>query len=109
MYDATVGQLGYESAVVNGQLVNVPPMAAFDPMIFGGAYTGPAWPRQGVWDVPPVVPSSASTDYGYAGSTGFPTATDENGSPWSLTKSPVLWVVGFLGAALLFLHYVVYK
>jgi hypothetical protein len=109
VYDATVGHLGYESAVINGQLINIPPMAGYDPLIFGGAFTGPAWPRQGVWDVPPVIPSAATADYGLGGTGSYPTATDENGSPWSVTKSPVLWVLGFLAAALLFLHYVVYK
>jgi hypothetical protein len=107
--------LGYESAVVNGQLINVAPAAAYTPLVFAGAYSGPAWPRQGVYDVPPVLPSPAAmtgvsgyNNYGASSGT-YPTATDEYGNPFHLTKSPLWWVLGFLAASLLFLHYVVYK
>lgn len=106
--------LGYESAVVNGQLVNVAPRAAYSPLVFAGAYSGPAWPRQGVYDVPPVLPSAdqlaGMTPGTYGGTAGeYPTATDEYGNPLHPTKSPLWWVLGFLAASLLFLHYVVYK
>src|SRR5258707_540277 len=51
--------IGYESEVVNGQLVNVAPKAAYDPLIFGQMFaTGGMWPRQGVYNVPPVLPSA---------------------------------------------------
>jgi hypothetical protein len=104
--------LGYETEVVNGQMVNVAPKAAFDPLVFAGAYSGPAWPRQGVYDVPPVMtsPDNVSSSGIYGGSqNAYPTATDENGSPFSLKSSPLWWALGGLAAALLFLHYVVYK
>jgi hypothetical protein len=107
--------LGYESEIVNGQLINVAPLAAFNPLVIGGAYAAPAsWPRQGVWDVPPVMPSAAeqvsSTYGGFAnGTTQYPTATDANGSPFSIKSSPLWWAVGGIVACLLFLHYVVYK
>jgi hypothetical protein len=107
--------LGYESAVVNGQLVNVAPAPAYDPLIFGAAYTGPAWPRQGVYNVPPVMPSaSAMTDmapgaYGGTGTAVIPTATSETGNPFHIKKSPVLWAIFFLIASLLMLHYVHFK
>jgi hypothetical protein len=104
--------LGYETEVVNGQMVNVAPAAAYDPLVFAGAYSGPAWPRQGVYDVPPVMPSAATSvdagDYGGM-SNAYPTATDASGSPFSLKSSPLWWALGGLVASLLFLHYVVYK
>lgn len=108
--------IGYTSAVVNSQLINVAPRAAYDPLVFAGAYSGPGWPRQGVYDVPPVVPSSATASgYPWSNPTGpapgqsMPTAVDESGSPFSFRSSPLPWVLAFLAASLLFLHYVVYK
>lgn len=105
--------LGYESAVVNGQLVNVAPKQSYDPLAFGQAYTGPAyWPRQGVYNVPPVLPSGAlqgsmaPASYGYAGQYPGPTATDETGSPFHPTKSPLWWALGFLFVGILMLHYI---
>jgi hypothetical protein len=110
--------LGYETEVVNGVMVNVAPRAAYDPLVFAGAYSGPGWPRQGVYDVPPVIPSAdSSSGYAWSNPTGmgsgnagsYPTATDEKGSPFSLTKSPLWWALGAVIGSLLFLHYVVYK
>lgn len=108
--------IGYGSAVVNSQLIPIPVKAAYDPLVFAGAYSGPGWPRQGVFDVPPVMPSSdSSSGYAWSNPSGdavgsaFPTATDAQGSPFSLKSSPLWWAVGFVVAALLFLHYVVYK
>jgi hypothetical protein len=108
--------IGYGSAAVNDQLVPVPVKAAFDPMSFGPAYTGPGmWPRQGVYNTPPVLPSPslqasmAPASYGQSGTYPYPTAQDEAGSPWSLKKSPVLWVIIFLGVALFMLHMVHYR
>jgi hypothetical protein len=106
--------VGYGSAVVNGQLVNIAPMQAFNPLTFGQAYTGPGmWPRQGVYNVPPVMPSAA--DQGsmapgsYGGLNPMPTSTDAKGSPWSLTKSPLWWGLGFLIAGVLMLQHIHYK
>ena len=103
--------IGYGSAVVNSQLIPLPVKAAYDPLVFAGAYSGPGWPRQGVYDVPPVMPSAdQSAGYAWSNPGGtYPTATDENGSPFSISKSPLWWALGFIAAALLFLHYVVYK
>jgi hypothetical protein len=106
--------LGYESATVNGQLVNVAPSAAFDPIAFGPVYTGGAWNRQGVYTVPPVTPSTATMSYnsesGMPGSANvYPTATSENGNPFSLKKSPVIWALAFLVFSLLMLHFIHYK
>lgn len=109
-------QLGYTSAQVNSQLVNIAPKAAYDPLIFGAMYTGPsAWPRQGVYQVPPVTPSPEMqgmmnpSEYGSASPYTMPTATSETGNPFHLTKSPLWWAIGFLVLSLLLLHKVVYK
>jgi hypothetical protein len=108
--------LGYSSAVVNGQMVNIAERAAYDPLIFGQAYTGPGmWQRQGVYNVPPVLPSPtlqasmAPTAYGATGTYPFPTATGPGGSPFHMTKSPLPWALAFLIAGLALLHFVVYK
>lgn len=108
--------IGYGSVAVNDQLVPIAPKAAFDPMAFGQAFTGPAmWPRQGVYNTPPVLPSPslqasmAPAAYGQSGSYPFPTAQSDTGSPWSLKKSPVLWVLIFFGVALFMLHTVHYR
>lgn len=109
--------LGYETAVVNGQMVNVGPPAAFDPLIFGQAYTGPAyWPRQGVYNVPPVLPSGAlqgsmaPSAYGssYNG-VSVPTAFGSNGSPFHPTKSPLWMALGFLIVGILMLQHIHYR
>lgn len=108
--------LGYQTEVVNGQMVNVAPAAAYDPIIFGAAYTGPnMWPRQGVYNVPPVLPSPAlqadmaPSSFGGTGTTALPTATSETGNPFHMKKSPVMWAIIFLIASLLMLHFVHFK
>ena len=108
--------LGYESVVVNGQLIPIAPKQGYDPMAFGPVYTGPGmWPRQGVYNVPPVLPapglqaSMAPASYGQSGTYPFPTATAPNGSPWSLKHSPVLWALAGLAGSLAMLHFVHFK
>ena len=108
--------LGYESAVVNGQLVPIAPKQGYDPLAFGAAYTGPGmWPRQGVYNVPPVMPapslqySMAPASYGQSGTYPFPTAVGPGGNPLHGTRSPVLWAAGFLAAGLGLLYFVHYK
>lgn len=106
---------GYTTEAVNSQLVNVAPKAAYEPLIFGAMYTGPAmWPRQGVYVVPPVLPSPemradmAPETYGGVANVPYPTAMSETGNPYHLQKSPVLWVLIFLAFALFMLHKVHY-
>jgi hypothetical protein len=105
--------LGYESAVVNGQLINVAPKQAFSPLTFGQAYTGPAyWPRQGVYNVPPVVPSGAlQNSMAPAAYGGFPmpSATSESGNPFHPTKSPLWLALVFLIGGILMLQFIHYK
>lgn len=107
--------LGYETEVVNGQMVNIAPKAGYNPLIFGQAYAGSAyWLRQGVYNVPPVLPSAelqgsmTPQSYGY---TGFPvpTATNENGSPYSPTKSPMWMGLAFLVIGILMIQHIHYR
>lgn len=104
--------LGYQSEIVNSTLVAVAPRAAYNPMIVGGAYTGPAWPRQGVYNVPPVMPSADMTA-AYLGDTGgmkgVSAPTGATHSPFHWAKSPVLWVLAFLLFSIIMLHKVHYR
>lgn len=119
--------VGYESQVVNGQLVNVAPAQGYAPLTFGSAYTGPGfWPRNGVYNVPPVLPSAgtwegsnmgqgggASMDSGGYGGASMPTwagmSKDGGVNPFHPTKSPLIMAILFLGIGLWMLHYVHYK
>jgi hypothetical protein len=105
--------LGYGSTVVNGQLVPIPVASAYDPLTFGQAYTGPAmWPRQGVYNVPPVLPSGAlqqSMAPAAYGASGYTLPTASSGSPFSFTKSPLIMALLFLAAGLLMLQYIHYR
>lgn len=106
--------LGYESEVVNGQLINVAPLQAFNPLTFGQAYTGPGmWPRQGVYNVPPVLPSAAlqgsMAPSSYGASYPMPTSASESGNPFSVKKSPLWWALGFLIVGVLMLQHIHYK
>lgn len=114
--------VGYESAIINSQLVNVAPGQGYSPLTFGAQFTGPGfWPRNGVFNVPPVTPAPGTTGQGGVTATGLSAG---NGSP-SLpsageatpagpnfmhpTKSPVLWAIGFLVISLFMLHKVHFR
>lgn len=107
------------SDTVNGQLIPRVPSSAVFPLVFSAAYTGPAmYPKQGTYQVPPVMPSSYQTDNGAPGQYGnatpmlntngnaMPTATSELGNPWHPTKSPLLFAFGALVLGLFMLHYI---
>lgn len=107
---------GYTSQIINSQLVNVAPEQAYNPLTFGQAYTGPAmWLRQGVYNVPPVLPSpslmavQSPGAYGATGGFPLPTATGPNGSPFHVTGSPLWWALGFLAVGLLMLQHLHWK
>ncbi len=113
---------GYETSQINSQLLNVAPSQAFSPLTYGAAYTGPGfWPRNGVYNVPPVTPSPGTTGQGGTTTTGL---TASNGSPsptagaltasgganyFHMGKSPLVWALLFLGLSLLMLHKIHYK
>lgn len=102
------------SAVVNGQMVNTAIRQGYDPLTFGQAYTGPAmWPRQGVYNVPPVLPSASlqqsMAPVAYGSSAQMPTAAGPNGSPFHPTKSPLWWGLGFLIVGILMLQHIHFR
>lgn len=115
--------LGYETTVVNGQMVNVAPGQSFAPLTFGSTYTGPGyWPRNGVYNVPPVTPSPSTMagqsamptqSGGYGGNQPTPTAgtmsQSGNTNYFHGTKSPLIWALLFLGGGLAMLHFIHYK
>lgn len=112
--------LGYESAVVNGQLVNVAPGQGYNPLTFGSMYTGPGfWPRGGVFNVPAVAPAmgtwegSDMTGGNTAGGQPHPTAgaVNANGGVnyYHPTKSPLIWAVAFLAGGLALMHFIHYQ
>ena len=118
--------LGYSTALVNGQLVPVAPDQAFDPLTYGSVLSGPGyWPRNGQWNLPPLMPNATATsatgsyspdfsssEMGTVGG-GLPTAGSVNPSTGKMnflhpTKSPVWWTIGLLGLSLFLLHKVHY-
>jgi hypothetical protein len=111
--------LGYSSSVVNGQLINRAPSAGYDPLIFGQAYTGPAfWPRQGVYNVPPVLPSgplqqsmapASMGQYGSSPASPLPSAMSGSGNPYHPTKSPLWMALIFLAVGVLMLQHIHYR
>jgi hypothetical protein len=106
------------SDAVNGQLVPRVPASAVFPLVFSAQYTGPGfYPKQGTFQVPPVLPNAYSVNNSLAGGQfgnatpmaggGItPTAASETGNPWHPTKSPVLFAFGALVIGLFMLHYV---
>ena len=114
MYQGSQPNIGYGSAVVNSQLIPLPVLGAYEPLVFGPAITGPdMWPRQGVYNNPPVMPSpemqAVMAPATYGGTSTMPTAMSETGNPFHITKSPVLWAIGLLVFALAMLHFVHFK
>jgi hypothetical protein len=113
--------VGYESQTVNGQLVPVAPGQGYSPLTFGSMYTGPGmWPRNGVFNTPPVTPSPGSTGQGGTTTTGVtggngggPTAgkMNANGSINFMhpTKSPLVMAIIFMIVGLFILHKVHWK
>jgi hypothetical protein len=112
--------IGYESAAVNDQLVNVAPGQAYAPLAYGASLSGPGmWPRNGVFNVPPVVPSPAQqaqmapTQIGsganYGGTIPLPTTQSASGNTMHGTKSPVLWALAFFVIGMLLLMHVHYR
>ncbi|MGH9343102.1 MAG: hypothetical protein ACRD19_05005 [Terriglobia bacterium] len=104
--------LGYTSQIINSQLVPIAPEQAYNPLTFGQAYTGPAmWAREGVYNVPPILPAAslqATMAPGSYGATGFPFPTSQGpgGNPYHATKSPLWWALGFLAIGILLLQHV---
>lgn len=107
------------SDAVNGQLVPRVPSSAVFPLTFSAQYTGPGmYPKQGSYQVPPVLPSAymantmAPGQMGNAtlmpssSSSGLPTMMSETGNVWHPTKSPLLFAFLALVIGLFMLHYI---
>src|SRR5215472_5100900 len=108
------------SDTVNGQLVPRVPSSAVFPLVFSGMETGPAfYPKQGTFQVPPILPNAYSVNNSLAAgqfgnatpmvggsSAVMPTAQSETGNPFHPTKSPVLFAFLALVAGLFMLHYI---
>jgi len=112
--------VGYETLQVNSQLINVAPSQGYTPLTFGAQYTGPGyWPRNGVYNVPPIVAPGAGPAGGVSaagqisGATPVPSAgamKSNGGVNWMHpTKSPALMAVGFLALGLFMLHKVHFR
>lgn len=112
--------VGYESAQVNNQLVNVAPGQAFAPLAYGAELSGPGfWPRNGVFNTPPVMPSPAisvgqamSQTGTYGAGNPMPTAASVNGKGVNFfhpTKSPLTMGLIFLIVGILMLQYIHYR
>lgn len=109
--------ISWGSDSVNGQLVPRTPSSAVFPLVFSAQYTGPGvWPKQGTYQVPPVVPSltqragAAPGSYGNAAAslnaTPMPTQVSETGNPFHPTKGPVVFAILFIVVGFLMLHHV---
>jgi hypothetical protein len=112
--------IGYQSDVINGQLVPVADIQSFAPLSYGPALSGPGyWPAGSQYNLPPLLPSSVST----TGAASYSQAANTTSTPgttagsmsnsgkinWmSPTKSPVLWIFGLLILSLFMLHKVHY-
>ena len=112
--------ISWGSDAVNGQLVPRTPASAIFPLVFSAEYTGPGvWPKQGTYQVPPVVPGSYQQSVGAPGSFGTaagsqgvtsaglgPTNASMGGNPWHPTKGIIVFAFLFLVISLFGLQYI---
>lgn len=108
--EGTIGPINWGSNAVNGQLVPQAPTSAFYPRLYGAQYTGPKWPGQAPYSVPPVIPNSAAL--ANTGQMGQPTVSTQmsqpNSSPWHPTKGTIVTVFVALVLGLFMLQYIHY-
>jgi len=115
--------VSWGSDAVNGQLVPRTPASAVYPLVFSAEYTGPGvWPKQGTYQVPPVVPGAYQQSAGAPGSFGTaapggsvistqssPTNASMGGNPWHPTKGIIVFAFLFLVLSLFGLQYIHWK
>lgn len=115
--------VSWGSDVVNGQLVPRAPASAVFPLVFSAEYTGPGvWPKQGTYQVPPVVPGAYQQAVGAPGQMGNaasggsvisgqsgPTNASVGGNPWHPTKGIIVFAFLFLVLSLFGLQYIHWK
>lgn len=102
--------IDWGSNVVNGQLVPQAPTSAFFPLTMGAQYRGPGmWPRQGTYQVPPVVPSPANAPQIAPSSMGRgPDTGDSSSGSFHPTRGTILFAFGALVVGLFMLRYIHY-
>ena len=107
--EGTLGPINWGSNVVNGQLVPQAPSSAFFPTFPGAQFTGPKWPTQQPYGVPPTIPSP---NLGGASQTTIaPTQAGNymaSTSAWHPTKGTLVFGFFALVAGLFALHYIHY-
>lgn len=100
---------------VNGQLVPRAVSSAFFPLVFSGQYTGPGfYPKQGTYQVPPVLPSAYSQNANLAAgqfgsavpNAGNGLTPSSGGSPFHPTQSAVIFAFIALAGGLFMLKYI---
>ncbi len=110
----TVGAIPWGSNVVNGQLIPQAPSSAFWPTTMGSQVRGPGfWPRQGTWQVPPVVPNPAMAPYmapsaGIAGQSSSGNASATSSNPFHPTQGTIIFALGALFLGIFMLRYIHY-
>lgn len=103
--------IDWGSNVVNGQLVPQAPSSAFFPLTLGAQYRGPGmWPRQGTYQVPPVIPSPAMAPQMAPSALGTgPSGNVQGGSSlFHPTQGVIVFGFGSLVLGLFMLHYIHY-
>jgi hypothetical protein len=104
--------IDWGSNAVNGQLVPQAPTSAFFPLTLGAQYRGPGmWPRQGTYQVPPVIPSPGilgGTSPNATGAIDPSTGGLSIGSPWHPTQGTIVFALGALILGLFGLHFIHY-
>lgn len=104
--------IDWGSNVVNGQLVPQAPTSAFFPLTMGAQYRGPGmWPRQGTFQVPPVIPNAGMASQMSPNATGggdtFASQTQARNA-FHPTQGTVLFAFGALVLGLFMLRYIHY-
>ncbi len=103
--------IDWGSNVVNGQLVPQPPSSAFFPLTMGAQYRGPGmWPRQGTYQVPPVIPNQRDASQMSPNATGDATYASQTqaANAFHPTQGTIIFGFGSLVLGLFMLHYIHY-
>ena len=112
----TQGPIPWGSNVVNGVLVPQAPNSAIFPLDMGAQYRMPgAYPRQGSYQVPPVIQSPMLGPEPIGASGTYPTGTQDVGpeagrssNPWHPTQGVIIFGFGALIIGLFALQYIHY-
>lgn len=104
--------IDWGSNAVNGQLVPQAPSSAFFPLTMGAQYRGPGmWPRQGSYQVPPVIPNRQMASQMSPNATGGDdthASMSQSANAFHPTQGTILFGFGALIAGLFMLNYIHY-